>query len=71
MSISAPHEELEQFAIEFCRRENFDDVHLYRTYHAYKADLECRYSETHPNALRDEHYGSYKRSLVAGSQLDQ
>lgn len=62
--------EIEQLAIDICQQENIDDIFLYCTEEAYEANLDGRYYEAHPNALRDGYLGSLSNgNFIAGSQL--
>jgi len=53
-------DELKSAAKEIARSEGFDEISLYSTKEAFKANFSSSYSESHPNALKNGYLGSYK-----------
>lgn len=70
LSRSASVEEREQLARDICKHETLDDIDMYMTEDAQKANTSSSFAREHPNALREGFLGSLRDgNFVPGESL--
>ena len=69
LSRTTPADRREKLARAICKHERLDDIDLYSTKEAQKANLSASYAESHPDALREGFLGSLKDGTFLAGEV--